>query len=254
MENLAKAGRCFYGSGMVGLGIQQFIDSDFRPVIMPPEPLWLHFNHIGAYITGIIMIVVGALIIINKNKSAWLFLGGMLLLFFLAFHVTYLLFINVNSPRHLGLWTDPLKELTLSGGAFVMTGAFTDKLSATQKNNLVRIGSIFLSITLIAFGLDHFYYTDFVATLVPSWIPGHIFWTYFAAVALIGAGVGILLKIKTKTVALLLGTMIFLWFIVLHIPRAITAAYATDKGNEMTSVFESLAFSGIAFVIAYFKK
>jgi len=44
--------------------------------------------------------------------------------------------------------------------------------------------------------------------------------------------------------------MIFLWFILLHIPRAIADPYI-EKGNEITSVFESLGFSGIAFLIAY---
>ncbi len=43
--------------------------------------------------------------------------------------------------------------------------------------------------------------------------------------------------------------MIFLWLIVLHIPWAIADPY-TDRGNEITSVFQALAFSGIALGIA----
>jgi uncharacterized membrane protein YphA (DoxX/SURF4 family) len=102
---------------------------------------------------------------------------------------------------------------------------------------------------MILFGIDHFLYADFVSKLVPMWIPGQLFWTYFAGVALIGSGIGIILKIKLKLVATLLGVMIFLWLIMLHIPRAIADPYG-DKGNEVTSVFEALGFSGIAFVIA----
>ncbi|MDQ6903058.1 MAG: hypothetical protein M3139_08615, partial [Bacteroidota bacterium] len=81
------------------------------------------------------------------------------------------------------------------------------------------------------------------------WIPGHVFWTYFAGVALAGAGVCIALKFKLKLIGLLLGIMLFIWFVILHIPRAIADPYV-DKGNEVTSVFEAFAFSGIAFVIA----
>lgn len=40
--------------------------------------------------------------------------------------------------------------------------------------------------------------------------------------------------------------MLLLWFVILHIPRAI-ADPAIEKGNEITSVFQALAFSGIAF-------
>jgi len=47
--------------------------------------------------------------------------------------------------------------------------------------------------------------------------------------------------------------MLFLWVIVLHIPRAIANPYV-GNGNELTSVFEALAFSGIALGIAVMHK
>ena len=160
----------------------------------------------------------------------------------------------------MALWTDPLKELALFGGAFVMAGLSKDQLNASHKNYLLIVpekfipfGRIFFSITMISFGIDHFFYTEFVAGLVPSWIPYHIFWTYFAAVALIGSGVAIIFKIKLKLVSLLAATMLFLWVIVLHIPRAIADPYI-GNGNEVTSVFEALAFSGIALGVAIMHK
>src|SRR4051812_9525369 len=102
---------------------------------------------------------------------------------------------------------------------------------------------------MIEFGYGHLLYTESVSTLVPVWVPGHIFWTYFAAGALIGSGVAIILKIKIELVSLLLSIMLFLWVILLHIPRAIADPY-TANGNEITSVFEALAFSGIALGIS----
>lgn len=258
MQNIIKAGRCFFAVGVACLGLQQFFYRDFRPVIMPEWPSWIRSYAIWAYVAGAALVIAGIFIFLDKKTKIFsLLLAGFLFIFFIAFHVPYLLFINSYSPIHLGLWTNPLKELALSGGAFVMAGTFSnEEINSQNKNYLVALlekfipfGSIFFSITMIAFGIDHFLYTDFVATLVPSWVPGHVFWTYFAAVALIGSGVAIIFKIKLKLVGLLLGTMLFLWFIFLHIPRAFADPYA-DKGNEVTSVFEALAFSGIAFVIA----
>lgn len=49
--------------------------------------------------------------------------------------------------------------------------------------------------------------------------------------------------------ATLLGTMIFIWFIILHIPYVITSSVA-ERGGEITSAFLALAYSGTAFVIA----
>ena len=42
------------------------------------------------------------------------------------------------------------------------------------------------------------------------------------------------------------GLMILIWVIVLHVPRAVTIRDA----NETTAVFEALAFSGLALIIA----
>lgn len=102
---------------------------------------------------------------------------------------------------------------------------------------------------MIVFGIEHFVYTPFVDTLIPDWIPWHRFWTYFGGVALIAAGAAIILKTRARLAANLLGLMIFCWFVLLHLPRGI-ASTAADNGNEWTSVFEALAFSGIAFVLA----
>ncbi|SRR6266540_91948 len=261
MKILSKTARTFYGIGMAGIGIQQFIYSDFRPVILSPWPPWIHASAIWAYITGAALVVAGFFIFLDKKaRVASLLVGGFLFVMFIVFQCSYTLFIQPNSPRHLGLWTDPLKELALSGGAFVMAGLSKDETNASHKNYLLMVlekfipfGRIFFSITMISFGVDHFFYTEFVAGLVPSWIPDHIFWTYFAAVALIGSGVAIIFKIKLKLVSLLAATMLFLWVIVLHIPRAIADPYV-GNGNEITSVFEALAFSGIALGIAVMHK
>lgn len=245
MENLLKTGRIFYGFGIAGLGIQQFIYAGFRPVFLPPWPLWLQSSTVLAYLAGLALLAAGIFIMLGKKTgpiSLWL--GGFFLFLFLAFHTPYLLFVNPNSPRHLGIWTNPLKEVALAGGAWVIAGS--DPLHSDTKWR--RIGTIFFSIMLIAFGIDHFFYADFVATLVPSWIPGSFFWTYFAGVALIGSGAALILRIGSRQVALLLGIMLFLWVVMLHIPRAV-ANPSGDEGNEVTSVWEALAFCGVAFVL-----
>jgi uncharacterized membrane protein YphA (DoxX/SURF4 family) len=83
--------------------------------------------------------------------------------------------------------------------------------------------------------------------LVPSWIPGHLFWTYFTGTALIAGGVGLCIGRTARLAAALLGFIIFIWVLVLHVPRAIADLHGA---NEWTSVFQALAMSGIAFILA----
>ena len=132
------------------------------------------------------------------------------------------------------------------------TGTFTDTpgQGGWVSRVLVPVGRFFYSIMLVIFGIEHFLFAEGIKTLVPSWIPGDLFWTYFAAVALTGAGLAIIFRVKVKLVAILTGIMVFIWFLILHIPRAVVAP-VTDNGNELSSVFEALGVSGIAFVIAY---
>lgn len=246
--------KLFYCTGMIGIAAQHFVYADSRPVLLPPLPAWMHTSSLIAYALAAAIITACFFILFEKkNITAHLLLGGFLLLVFLLVQSSYILFIQPNSPKHLGLWTDALKELALAGGAFVMAGlintaGFYNSSFVSMLKKLIPAGRIFFSITMFLFGLDHFYYTDFVKTLVPSWIPGDVFWTYFAGIALMASAIAITFKILVRPAALLLSIMLFIWFLILHIPRAIADPYA-GNGNEITSVFEALAFSGIALGI-----
>jgi hypothetical protein len=45
----------------------------------------------------------------------------------------------------------------------------------------------------------------------------------------------------------LLGTMFFIWVVILHIPRVATNP---RDGNEVTSLLVALAMSGVSFILA----
>lgn len=258
MERLNKTGRLFYGICMAVFGANQLFFADFRTVILPPWPSWRASPGVWAYLAGAALIAAGIAIIFDKKgRVVALVLGGIFLALVIFWHLPYMLFVFPHHRWHLAVWTDAGKALALAGGAFVVAGSFPSGQTNTGEipllirllEKVIPFGRIFFSITMITFGLDHFIYTEFVATMVPGWIPGHIFWTYFAGVALIGSGTAIIFKIKLRVVAILQGTMIFLWFVFLHVPHAIAHPYL-EKGNEIVSAADALGFSGIAFILA----
>jgi uncharacterized membrane protein YphA (DoxX/SURF4 family) len=153
---------------------------------------------------------------------------------------------------HFGEWENAAKELALACGAFVIAGCFpanNENAIFRFLSKLIPYGTILFALTIISFGIDHFVYGKDAAGYVPSWIPNPVFWIYLAGVALLGSGIAIVLDIKRPLAAVLLGAMIFIWFIILHIPKVV-AAPAADIGGELTSAFLALAYSGIAFVVA----
>src|SRR5438034_1352913 len=94
------------------------------------------------------------------------------------------------------------------------------------------VGRIFVAVSLVVFGVQHFLYGGFVAGLVPAFMPGRLFWAYFVGVAFIAAAAGILYKMLARPAATMLGVMFFLFVVLLHIPRIIGNS---GNGNEWTS-------------------
>ena len=252
MEYLIKLGRLNYAIGVAGLGLQQFFFPGFRPVLVPGWPEWMPNPQALIYLSSVGLIISGVFIVSSfRARKTSLILGSILLLLLVVGHIPFQI---ANNTTSLGGWTDAFKILALSGGSFVIAGSFpisrshdTDLFQSLDR--LVPVGRTFFAIMLIVFGIDHFLYHQFVKTLVPEWIPFPLFWTYFGAIALIGAGISFIFMIKIKPVGILTAIMLFIWFLILHIPRAI-AMPDVANGNELTSVFQALAFSGVALVIA----
>ena len=68
------------------------------------------------------------------------------------------------------------------------------------------------AIAMAVFGANHFVAASFVAKIVPSWIPGRLFWAYFVGLALLATAPSLATTIKWRLAAALLGFMIFFLF------------------------------------------
>ncbi|GAB3517007.1 DoxX family protein [Emticicia fontis] len=255
MKTPTRIGNWFYGIALVVYGLQQLWYANFRTVQLPAWQTYLPLLPVWAYLTGIGLILAGLAIMFDKKaRETSLLLGSIFLFLFLLVQIPYEMFGDPNSSLHLGVWTNALKGLALAGGAFVMAGTFTKNDSHPSSffklaEKLIPFGPLFFSITMISFGLAHLLYAEGVSTLVPSWMPDPVFWTYLTGVVLIGSGFSITLKIRRGAIALLFSIVLFIWVFSLHLPRAINDPTAM-RGNEVSSCFDALAFCGIALVIS----
>jgi uncharacterized membrane protein len=251
-RNLFNVGRIFYGTAIAGLGVQTVYYHDFPYMLIPPHHSWIPALVVVTYIFGTLFILVGACIILKKRIGPIALLLGIVLILIFCFYFIPYEFIATSNYMHPGEWDNAEKELALSSGAFIIAGSYSkqnEKFLPRFLPKLVPFGVILFAIIITTFGIDHFLYAKDVADYIPSWIPNRLFWAYLAGTALFGSGAGIILKIKLQLMATLLGSMIFIWFIILHIPKAVASPFA-DMGSEVTSALLALAYSGIAFVIA----
>jgi uncharacterized membrane protein YphA (DoxX/SURF4 family) len=251
MVNLSNIGRIFYGTSIAVMGFLTIWYRNFPYMLLPPHK-GLPGLAVLAYISGAFLVLCGASIVFGKKaRPVSLALGVVLLLIFCFYFIPYELLVSPNYMHYYD-WENAAKELALAGGAFVIAGCFpatNENRQVSFSSTLVTIGEILFSLTIISFSMDHFLYAKDAADYVPSWVPFHLFWIYFCGIALLGSGVAIILKIRPGLAAALLGLMIFIWFVILHMPRVIVSPVAYI-GSEITSAFLALAYSGIAFALA----
>ena len=251
MNLLIRIGRAFYAVALFVYGCQQLYFGSFRDVFFSVYQQHLPFLKVFASLFGLYLILTGALLFVSSaGKKAALVLGFVWMSLFLGTHMTYELISEPNKLYHLGLWTTPLKELALAGGAFVVAYSFETPIRGklTTLEKIMPYGNLFFLYTMISYGISHLIYAEFLANTVPDWMANHLFWVNLTGVALTASGIAIMLGIRIRIIALLLALMIFSWFWLVHVPGALANPVA-NRGNLLASAFDALAYSGVALLI-----
>ncbi len=118
-------------------------------------------------------------------------------------------------------------------------------------NTLIKnIGFIskYLFATIMAlFGIQHFMYPNFVARMIPGWIPYHHFWVYFTGSGFIAAAISIYLSWNAKWGSFLLGVMICIFILIIHVPNLINDHFSA---GDLASASSDLGLGCCAFVLS----
>jgi uncharacterized membrane protein YphA (DoxX/SURF4 family) len=253
MKILVTAGRAFYAAALFVYGLQQLYFGTFRDVFFSVYQTKLPLLNVFAYIFGVYLMATSVLLFIpGRGRKAALVLGAVLLTLFFGTHISYELISEPNKLYHLGLWTTPLKELALAGGAFVVTHSFgPDKsINPILLTKFAPYGNLLFLYTITSFGISHIIYAPYLAGTVPDWMANHVFWVYLTGVTLTAGGIVLILGIRIRVVALFLALEIFLWVWLVHVPGTLSYPLAAKRGNLLASAFDALAFSGTALLIA----
>ena len=86
----------------------------------------------------------------------------------------------------------------------------------------LRVGWILYGLSLIAFGLSHFFYMQLTAPLIPDWLPWHEAWGYFTGVTYTLAGIAIVISVFARMAAVLAAIQIALITFVVWTPLALS--------------------------------
>jgi uncharacterized membrane protein YphA (DoxX/SURF4 family) len=119
--------------------------------------------------------------------------------------------------------------------------------------NLSGIGRIFYGISVAVMGLLAIYYHDFPYMLLPpkhEGIPGLAILAYISGAMLVLAGASIVSGTKTRTVALVTGSILLLIFCFYFIPYEFIASADYMHFSDWENAAKELALASGAFVVA----
>jgi uncharacterized membrane protein len=137
-----------------------------------------------------------------------------------------------------------------AGIAILAIGIFTygkEAFRAHGTEKILTLSPLFFAIPMAVFASQHFTESKAVSTLVPHWLPWHLFWTYFVGTAVIAASLSIVSKIQAQLAGILLGVLLIIFELLLHIPFIM----AHSKNVIGWSIaLRDLAFSGGALAFA----
>jgi uncharacterized membrane protein len=258
MKKVIEQGQVLFAVAIVAFGIEHIICARFgvfNKSVFPGETVlsvipWVPTYPWLGYLTGLFLVATGVSIAANiRARMAAILLG--------------ILFLLCVLPRITSIWvarTGFFEILAMCGSALTLAGTLAPKGNYSPPRSnlldwLIKSGRFIFAIALVIFGIDHFLFLRFVAGLVPPWVPWHMFWAFFFGCAMVAAGVSIATKWMGRWGATLIGAMFLLWFLVLHIPRALGLAAAAGAGaprnpNEWSSAFIALAMCGGSWICA----
>jgi len=254
MEKLIKPARIAFCIGLAGMVVPQYFYHVFGANFFPAWPGLPLVAFWASFFTTVVLVACAAIIFEIKPRRVSLILGALLLAVYIFGYLPYDAFFAPYN-NHLGTWADGLKETALAGGAFVVAGSLPDQMNAERSSfikfleKLITFGPFLFCTTMVLYGIAHFFYAPYISPLVPTWLPWHMFWTYFAGMMLIGSGIAIVLKIQLKRVAFLLALMIFIWLLIIHIPQTVADPFG-GHCNALIGASSALSFSATAFIIA----
>jgi uncharacterized membrane protein len=251
-DALLGSGRGVFSLAVIALGIETLVVArsvcnvppfSQRDKVIPVIP-WLPAIPWLAYIFGAILVALGVGLLFKRTvRTTALVLGSLL------FFCTLILDVpkNIANIGDMSLRTSVFEPLAIASIACLLPGP------GITPSWLEYASRYLLGLSLIVFGVDHLIALVPIATLIPAWIPWHVFWIAFFGVGFIAAGLSIALNLMQHCGAACLGLMFGIWVFTLHLPRVL-GLYgipgATHNPNEWSSLFIAIALWGGPWALA----
>ena len=236
MDALLLPGRSLFALAVVALGIEFLCTGSLVGTLLEND--WF------GRILGPILAACGVGLFFKRTlRTAALTLGTLLFSYTLVFEVPrYAVVLGNMSFR-----TRVFEPLSIASLAWLLPGRHA------VPNWLARASWYLLTVSLIVYGVDHFLALAPIGTLIPQWIPWHVFWIAFFGAGFIAAGLSIGFDLLLRWGAAGIGLMFAIWVFTLHLPRTLfgfSGGAGPHSRDEWSSSFIAIALWGGCWALA----
>ena len=237
----ADLGRLFFALALIGFAVENVAFGQYVVARAAPWPAGPAARFAVAAATAAIVAAAGiALLARRVERPAGLAVAALILGWSLVLHWPK----AAAGPAWSGDWTNALKAVTLAVGGVLAAASAPGPVPAWLAAARAAAPWLCAPFFLLA-AIQHHLFVQFVATLVPPFIPHPRFWTYVAAVALLASGLGLLAPPVRRLAAAMTGWMVFSWVFLVHVPLIFTVG-----AREWMGVFEALGISGVCLLLS----
>lgn len=232
MIRIASIGHAVFAFIMIVLGAVGFLHPEivslWNPVsIHVPAHEWL------VHLIAVISMAAGVGLLVQRTAAmaARLLLSTLLLWLLLLRLPNFFL-----EPAFAACWSVfPL--LLMVAAAWVLHVWFaangeSKHLSLILGNNGLRIARFLYGLTLIFFGTAHFIDIKDTVSLIPHWLPGHLFWAYLTGCAFLAAGLATLIGFCARLAVTLSALQLALFLFLVWIPIVATGSKDPFQWSE----------------------
>ena len=193
-----------------------------------------------AMATGGLEAATAVLLVPARLRAVGAWLAAAILLGWTALHVPSV----VAHPASIADWLGIAEAAAMASAALMFAAAWSGAAAA----GAIRLfATVVFGLSAILFGVSHFAYADFTASMIPAWLPQRVALAYFTGAAHALAGLAITFGVVRRLAAAMEALMMALFVVLVHLPRVLASP---GSRMEWTMLFVALLLSGSAAMVA----